>query len=319
LHSGNPWQAGAAPVVAVLRRGLDRIGATRLLVEHRVDAVDELVDRVVVLAAGGGVIADGAPWQVFARHGDELLAAGVWMPDRPVQRPPDRPRAGPSDTLVLADGATFTWPGAERPALAATDIGLRAAEAVAITGPNGAGKSTLAQLLGGLLRPSGGAVVAGEALAAGHGREPLWRWDARRLVGAIGSVFQDPEHQFLAGSVAEELTLGPVQAGVDPAAARRRADELLQRLHLAHLAEANPFTLSGGEQRRLSVATALAAAPSVLILDEPTFGQDRRTWVELLDLLAALRDEGRAVCVVTHDLSFASLLADRVVTLEPPR
>ncbi len=310
---------GAALVVDVLRRVLERIGATMILVEHRVDAVVELVDRVIVLEAGAGVVADGAPWQVFDRYGDELLAAGVWVPDRPVPPPPARLRSGASDTLILADGATFTWPGAQRPALLATDMQLRASEAVAITGPNGAGKSTLAQLLGGLLRPSAGAVVAGEALATGHGREPLWRWDARRLVRAVGSVFQDPEHQFLAGSVAEELALGPVQAGLAPAMARRRAEELLQRLHLSHLAEANPFTLSGGEQRRLSVATALAAAPSVLILDEPTFGQDRRTWIELLDLLAALRDDGRAVCVVTHDLPFAALLADRVVSVEAPR
>ena len=309
---------GAALVVDVLRRVLDRIGATMLLVEHRVDAVVDLVDRVVVLEAGGGVLADGAPWQVFARHGDELLAAGIWVPDRPVPPPPVRPRPAARDTLVLADGATFTFPGAERPALPPTAVQLRSSEALAITGPNGSGKSTLAQLLGGLLRPTGGAVVAGEALATGHGREPLWRWDARRLVRSIGSVFQDPEHQFLAGSVAEELALGPLQAGIAPAAARDRAEELLQRLHLAHLAEANPFTLSGGEQRRLSVATALAAAPSVLVLDEPTFGQDRRTWMEMLDLLAALRDEGRAVCVVTHDLPFAALVADRTLELETP-
>ena len=92
-------------------------------------------------------------------------------------------------------------------------------------------------------------------------------------------------------------------------------DELMERLHLAHLAAANPFTLSGGEKRRLSVATALATAPALLVLDEPTFGQDRRTWSELLDLLAALRDGGRGVCFVTHDRPFARALADRALTL----
>ncbi|HET7686670.1 MAG TPA: ABC transporter ATP-binding protein [Candidatus Limnocylindria bacterium] len=305
---------GAALVRDVLRRVLDRIEATLVMVEHRVDEVVDLVDRVVVVEAGGGVVADGAPWQVFARHGDELAAAGVWVPDRPIVAPPERGRP-PGGTLVLADGATFTYPGAVRPALAPTDVQLRAGEALAITGPNGAGKSTLALLLGGLLRPTSGAVVAGEALAAGHGREPLWRWKARRLVAAVGSVFQDPEHQFLGRTVVEDLRIGPLRAGLGTAEAARRADELLERLHLGHLAAANPFTLSGGEQRRLSVATALAAAPSVLVLDEPTFGQDRRTWIELLDLLAALRDEGRAVCVVSHDEAFVRLLADRVTRL----
>jgi energy-coupling factor transport system ATP-binding protein len=309
---------GTAQVRDVLRRVLDRIGATLVMVEHRIDEAVELVDRVVVIEAGGGVVADGAPWQVFARWGDELAEAGVWVPERPVAPPPTRQRPA-SQTLVLADGAGFTYPAAGRPGLAPSDVQLRSAEAIAITGPNGAGKSTLALLLGGLLRPSTGAVVAGEALATGHGREPLWRWPARRLVGAIGTVFQDPEHQFLARTVAEELRIGPRRLGLGEAAAARRSDELLQRLHLTHLAEANPFTLSGGEQRRLSVATALAAAPSVLVLDEPTFGQDRRTWIEMLDLLAGLRDEGRAVCVVSHDPDFVRLLADRVIQLEPVR
>ena len=82
-------------------------------------------------------------------------------------------------------------------------------------------------------------------------------------------------------------------------------------------ARANPFTLSGGEQRRLSVATALATAPRVLVLDEPTFGQDRRTWTELVDLLAKLRDDGCAVLAATHDADFVAALADRRVTLHP--
>lgn len=309
---------GANELRDVLSRVLARIGATLVLVEHRVDESMDLVDRVVVLEAGGGVVADGAPGQVFARHGDELAAAGVWVPDRPISAPPARPRR-PTETLVLADGATLTYPGARRPALGPTDVQLRSGEALAVTGPNGAGKSTLALLLGGLVAPTAGSVVAGEALARGHGREAISGWPARRLVRAVGSVFQDPEHQFLAGTVHDELLIGPRQLGLAPAEAEARAARLLDRLHLSHLAAANPFTLSGGEQRRLSVATVLATAPSVLVLDEPTFGQDRRTWMELLDLLAALRDEGRAICVVSHDAPFVRLLADRVVRLEHAR
>jgi energy-coupling factor transport system ATP-binding protein len=228
--------------------------------------------------------------------------------------PPRRERP-PAATLLLAEQAGFTYPAAARPALFGVDAAVRSSEALAILGPNGSGKSTLALLLAGLLRPGSGEVVAGEALRPGHGHEPIWRWPARQLVAAIGTVFQDPEHQFLTGSVREELMLGPIRAGVVRRVAERRADELLERLHLAALADANPFTLSGVEKRRLSVATALAAAPSVLILDEPTFGQDRRTWIELLLLLAALRDSGRALAFVTHDLDFADALADQTLQL----
>jgi energy-coupling factor transport system ATP-binding protein len=186
-----------------------------------------------------------------------------------------------------------------------------------VTGANGSGKSTLALLLGGLLRPSTGSVLATQPLARSLGDDP-GRWSARDLAARIGSVFQDPEHQFLTGRVVDELTNGPAQAGADRSTALARADELLTRLHLAQLAEANPFTLSGGEKRRLSVATALAAGPSVLILDEPTFGQDRRTTVELLDLLAAQRDAGTAICFVTHDAALAEALADRTLRLASP-
>jgi energy-coupling factor transport system ATP-binding protein len=110
--------------------------------------------------------------------------------------------------------------------------------------------------------------------------------------------------------------LGPLRAGVGHDASAKRAAELMDRLRLTHLAGANPFTLSGGEKRRLSVATALATAPALLVLDEPTFGQDRRTWGELLHLLSALRDDGRGICFVTHDRTFVNALADRSLRLE---
>jgi energy-coupling factor transport system ATP-binding protein len=305
---------GAELVRDVIGRVLDRLEATLLLVEHRVVEALPLVDRVIVLEPGRGLAADGPPRRVFREQGERLAAEGVWVPDVPLPGVRARPRPAP-ETLLLAEHLSFSYPGSLRPALAAVDAAVRSSQALAITGPNGSGKSTLALLLAGLLRPSGGAVVAGEALRAGHGLEPIWRWPARELVARIGTVFQDPEHQFLTGHVRDELLLGPMRAGVPRDSADRRASELLERLRLAHLAEANPFTLSGGEKRRLSVATALATAPDVLILDEPTFGQDRRTWLELRDLLAALRDSGRALAFVTHDLDFVDGLADRCLRL----
>jgi energy-coupling factor transport system ATP-binding protein len=305
---------GAVEVREVLGRVHERTGATLILVEHRVDESIGLVDRVVVLEAGGGVVADGAPRDVFRARGAELAAAGVWVPDRP-PAPPSRRERPPSTALVLAERVGFRYPGATDDAIEGVDLQVRSAEALAITGPNGSGKSTLALLVAGLLKPRAGRVSATEALSPGHGHEEIGRWPASELVRRIGTVFQDPEHQFLTSTARDELLLGPRRAGVDEGQARRRADELLERLRLAHLAEANPFTLSGGEQRRLSVATALATAPSLLVLDEPTFGQDRRTWGELLHLLAALRDEGRGVCFVSHDRAFVEALADRTFAL----
>jgi energy-coupling factor transporter ATP-binding protein EcfA2 len=305
---------GASQVRDVLRSVLERLGLTMILVEHRVADAMTLVDRVIALEAGRGIVADGHPREVFARQGHSLAEAGIWVPDHRLPAPRARIRA-PSDTLLLAEQASYRYPGASGPALVPTDLQVRASEAVAITGPNGSGKSTLVLLLAGLLRPSRGIVVAGEALAPGLGHDPIWRWSPRDLARRIGTVFQDPEHQFLTGSVFDELLIGPMQAGLDRATASGRAGELLDRLQLSHLADANPFTLSGGEKRRLSVATALVQAPSVLLLDEPTFGQDRRTASELLRLLAGLRDAGKAICFATHDREFAGALADRTLRL----
>jgi energy-coupling factor transport system ATP-binding protein len=122
-------------------------------------------------------------------------------------------------------------------------------------------------------------------------------------------VFQDPEHQFLAATVQDELAVGPRALGLAPQEVDVRVDELLERLRLASLARANPFTLSGGEKRRLSVGTVLATRPRVLVLDEPTFGQDSRTWRELVALLSGLLDAGSAVVAITHDVDFVGALA----------
>ncbi|MFG3602323.1 ABC transporter ATP-binding protein [Micromonospora chersina] len=299
--------AGADLVRRAVADALDA-DTTLILVEHRVAEALPLVDRVVVLEPGGGVRADGPPGAVFAAHGDALAAAGVWVPGRTV--PPRHATAPPGEVLLTADRLGLP------PRLAPTDLRVRAGEALAVLGPNGAGKSTLALLLGGLLRPGAGTVVASPALAGRDARTPPHRWRAPALAGRIGSVFQDPEHQFVTGTVRDELALGPRRTGQPEAAVTATVDALLERLRLERLAGANPYTLSGGEARRLSVATALATAPRLLICDEPTFGQDRRTWRELVDLLADLRDAGHGVVAVTHDPDFVAALADRTITLE---
>ncbi|WP_091628989.1 ABC transporter ATP-binding protein [Micromonospora peucetia] len=300
---------GAALIRAAVAGALDA-DTTLILVEHRVAEALPLVDRVVVLEPGGGVRADGTPEAVFGTHGDTLAAEGVWVPGRPV--PPRQATTPAGDVLVTADRLGLP------PRLAAVDLAVRAGEALAVLGPNGAGKSTLALLLGGLLKPGAGRVAATTALAGTDTGTPPHRWRAPALARRIGSVFQDPEHQFVANTVYDELALGPRRTGQPEPAIRSTVDGLLSRLRLTKLAAANPYTLSGGEARRLSVATALATAPRLLVCDEPTFGQDRRTWLELVDLFAELRDAGHGLVAVTHDPEFVAALADRRLILERP-
>jgi energy-coupling factor transport system ATP-binding protein len=294
---------GARLIRTTLADVMAASGATVVMVEHRVASVVDLVDRAVVLEAGGGVVADGTPLDVFGARGAALAAGGVWVPGHePVVR--RRSSSAPGPELVSAAEVSFRYPAAARDALPPTSVSASAGEAIAVTGANGSGKSTLALLLAGLLRPTGGTVAP-----------ELWRWRGRDLVRAVGTVFQDPEHQFVASTVRDELGVGPRASGASAVDVASRVDELLDRLGLTPLAAANPFTLSGGEKRRLSVATAIATAPRIVIADEPTFGQDARTWTELVGLLADLRDEGAAVVMVTHDQALVDAMADRTVCL----
>jgi energy-coupling factor transport system permease/ATP-binding protein len=289
---------------------------TLVVVEHRVDVWAPLVDRVIVLEHGR-VLADGPVTTVLREQGAALAARGVWVPDHPPQ-PPSPPSRSPGAVLMRARGLSVQPRGGEV-VQQGIDLDLRAGEVVALTGANGSGKTTVLLTLAGLLDPAAGTIAATEALTSiaprVAGETSPSSWSSRELVTRLGVVFQNPEHQFVAATVADELEVGPRAVGHDPARARSIAEALLDRLRLRALAPSSPFTLSGGEQRRLSVATALATAPPVLLLDEPSFGQDSRTWRELAVLLAAHRDAGGAVLMATHDRDLVAALAAREVRL----
>ncbi|QBI52945.1 ABC transporter ATP-binding protein [Streptomonospora litoralis] len=349
--TANLDRGGAARVRRVLQHLLRRSEATMVLVEHRVaevvgdsahadtetdtdtdtatgaadagEAVADLVDRVVVVEPGGGVVADGPPSAVFADSGRRLAEQGVWVPGREPR--PQVPAGAPGAAVVEAADCTARAPGTPgllgdrgTPVLHGVDAVVRAGCATALTGPNGAGKSTLLGLLAGLDAPDGGTVAPRGPLADVSPR-PLAKWPARRLARHVGTVFQHAEDQFVTASVREELAFAPRRAGLGRRDTNRRVDELLERLRLTGLADVHPFTLSGGEKRRLSVATALSSgashAPGVLLLDEPTFGQDTRTWRELVELLAQLRADGRAVVAATHDTALLRSFADVEIPL----
>ena len=300
---------GARAIRSVLARIAERRDVTMVVVEHRIAEVLTLIDRVIVIEAGGGVVADGPPDVIFARDGERLRQLGVWVPGPSPAAPPRRTSAG--EEAIVGRDLTYIYPRSDVAALEAVAATVRSGAALAITGPNGSGKSTLAMLLAGLLRPQRGEVHA-------FGENPS-RLSPRALVRLIGTVFQDPEHQLVASRVDDELRIGPRAIGLVTAQIERRVGELLERLDLAKLAAANPFTLSGGEKRRLSVGTALATFPGALVLDEPTFGQDRRTYAELLALLAEFREGGGAIAFASHDELFVDAFADELLRLERGR
>lgn len=304
--------AGVQEVRASVERAVDETGSTLVVVEHRTPVWVDLMDRVIVLAADGGLLADGSPDRVFAAHGDVLAEAGVWVPGHR----PELPVLAevPAESALTASALSIAR---DLPVVVQSGLEVRVpkANATVITGPNGVGKSTLALTLAGLIPEHTGEVVAASDLAGRRGVRPI-RWSSRELLTRVGTVFQEPEHQFLTQTLRDELAVGPRALGWDAARTDAVVDELLERLGLDALALANPFTLSGGQKRRLSVATVLAASPAVIVLDEPTFGQDRRGWISLVALLQEEIARGRAIVAVTHDEDVSRHLGGHRIALE---
>ncbi|MFN8635550.1 MAG: ABC transporter ATP-binding protein [Chloroflexota bacterium] len=178
---------------------------------------------------------------------------------------------------------------------------------VAVVGANGAGKSTLARAIAGIVpAPAGSILLNGQDLAQTPPAE---------IGRQVGYVFQYPEHQFVGQTVMDDVAYGPRRVGLPELTAVRLAHEMLDDFGLRRLAAAHPFTLSHGEQRRLSVASMLVLGQQLLILDEPTFGQDQRNATMLLDKVDALTADGQAVLVVSHDMRLVAERARRVLVL----
>lgn len=285
--------AGVASVMQILTDLTGQTGAL-ILVEHRLDELTDgpgLPARTVVIDEGQ-IQADGPTAQVLAEHAATLEANGVWTPGVDLPDFPE-PAATNAKPLLSAQDLTVRPVPKADPVVTDIDLDIHPGERIAVMGDNGTGKTTLLMALAGLIHPEGELT----------GRPPVM-------------VFQNPEHQFLTHSVHDELRFG---LKLDDAT-ETAVQELTEAFGLEHLADLNPFRLSGGEKRRLSVAAGLLAAryraePTVLLADEPTFGLDRANTTVMLQQLANHADDGGAVVIITHDKRVADAWATRVVTV----
>ena len=323
-------------------------GTAVVVIDHDLDPVLPIVDQVLALNADGRTIAVGSPREVFMSHRRELTDAGVWMPRALREAGDDLPAGTQASEAALtcaeagirvprladlcAEGevrylekqvrdSAESWQQVEaidtREVLAGrprpeprtsvelvdlevpgrsprVSLRLGGGELVALLGPNGAGKSSILSALAGLVRSR-----ADKAMVGGR--------DVGKGKHLVGYVFQNPEHQFVATTVGAELAVG----GTSP----ERVDELLEQFHLTAHRGHHPLTLSGGQARRLSVATMVSEERDVVVLDEPTYGQDWDNTCELMDFIDQLRHQGRTVIMATHDLELALEHCTHIVAL----
>jgi cobalt transport protein ATP-binding subunit len=215
----------------------------------------------------------------------------------------DTDRGGPPPSLQISRLA-FAYPDGHQ-ALYGVDLTIRRGERVALLGPNGAGKTTLVLHLNGILTPGHGSVAVGGLAVAGPNLQEIRR--------RVGIVFQDPDDQLFMPSVGEDVAFGPANFGVSGAALRARVDAALATVGMTEHRDRSPLHLSGGQRRRVALATVLACEPEILVLDEPSSNLDPVARRELAEVLLGL---DATMLMVTHDLPYALQLCPRSVVLD---
>jgi energy-coupling factor transporter ATP-binding protein EcfA2 len=345
--------AGMAEVFAVLHRLNREFNTTIVMVEHRVDELADRVSRVIMMDRGT-VVFDGTPRAAFARRREghseeaETIATSAWFPQvsefalelaaaagiavapdamplnvteatafaegvmagRPVRstaRAAAPENAAPGEKLLSIRDLTFGYTR-EQPILKNVSLELETGRIVALLGQNGSGKTTLARALIGINPVERGTVYLGDRDISDLG--------PREISAEIGYVFQNPDHQFVTDQIDEEVAYGLKVRGFAPDFIARRVDEVLDIVDLARYRHRSPFNLSLGERRRLSVATMLVLEPRLLVLDEPTIGQDHERAQHLMRLMDRLRERyGTTILMITHDVRLVAQWADRAIAL----
>jgi energy-coupling factor transporter ATP-binding protein EcfA2 len=314
-------------------------GMALILVEHRLHEIIQDMDQIIVLHQGK-IAAKGPPDQVLAREVSDYglnlpplvrLFREMGLKGRPLSvedaikelKDQDLPSPFSARLLKEAQKASISFPGTSPPVIEAEDIcfsyrglpvlqethfKLLRGESVALVGRNGAGKTTLIKHLNGLLRPHSGRL---KILGQETQRRPV-----SELSRHVGFVWQNPNDQLFQPTVREEVLTGPKALGSHDSS---WCEELFNRFGLASLLERSPFTLSEGQKKRVAFAAALAVKPDLVVLDEPTAGQDELFRRELAKFMVELQREERTVLLVTHDLEFAAEHANRWLVLAEGR
>jgi energy-coupling factor transporter ATP-binding protein EcfA2 len=323
---------GKQEVLAAIGSLHRELGQTVMIVSHETDELVPIVNRVVALSADGRLVADGSPAEVLGGSLPAIL--GLRQPqlfelrqDRPgpppltVEQAATRLRGGlrfgavpPRETGVAADAPMaiecrdlrYAYANGVE-ALRGIDLRMRRGEFVAIMGQNGSGKTTLSKHLNGLLRPRSGQVTVAGLDAAKTGTADM----ARR----VGYAFQNPDHQLFASSVAEEFAFGLRNIGVPASEIRERTDAALAQAGLHLAPDTYPHFLGKGQRQRLALASILAMRPEILVIDEPTTGQDWRNAQATMQTLEALNRDGMTIVFVTHDSRLVAEHAQRVVVM----
>lgn len=301
--------AGTEELLAHIRKLQERYGLAVLMATHDLDLVERYADSALLLEEGRPAAAGGAE-DVLAVLRRKEAARTPMLTGLPGLRLSREPRTAEEDdgaAALRAECISYAYPAGGF-ALKNLSVCLRRGEFLGIIGRNGSGKTTLLKCLIGSLRPSrGGVFMGGRSLSS---------YSAPQLAARIAYVQQNPDLQLFAETVEKEVAFGPSNAGLARDEVAGRVRRALERVGLWEMRGEHPFSLHRGERALVALASVLAMESEVILLDEPTAGQDRRGCVRVFELIRSLADEGRAIAAVGHDVRMLSDYADRLIEMD---
>ena len=285
-------------------------GRTIIIAEHRTEEIlDVGVDRIIVLE-DGEIVEELHDEEGLRSYADVIKVPARLFTDRCNSLRPVVEDKKPEETIAIKfENVSYSYDS--RPALRDVNLEIREGERIALLGNNGAGKSTLAKLILGILKPTKGRVLV-------YGMDTREK-EVYELAPLVGLVSQDPFNMLFAKTVKEELAYGPRNIGVPPGEIDVRIRETARKCGITHLLTYSPFATSHGEKKRICVASILTMLPKILILDEPTAGQDYASYTSFMDFILSLEDRVRTLILITHDTDLAIEYTDRTIILSEGR
>ncbi len=306
--------ASALETLMLVRQLADE-GMAVILIEHRVEDVLKIRPDEALFLDDGRVRyrgrVDGLQAAVDYRQVKLPAAMIIARAANDPPPPPTRtlPDGGKGETLVAFEGVRFAYPNGPE-VLHGVDLRIQRGDVIAVLGANGAGKTTLVKHAIGLHKPTAGRVLVG-------GRDTR-ELSVAQVAATLGYVFQSPSHMLFAPTVREELSFGPANLGHAAAEIKKEVHEAIEIVNMIGLEEDPPLALSFGQQKRVSIAAILAMRSKILVMDEPTAGQDYRNYMSFMDSILELPGFS-AVLFITHDVDLAVVYANRVLLVDGGR
>jgi energy-coupling factor transporter ATP-binding protein EcfA2 len=302
--------ASAEETLVIVRRLADE-GMTVLMVEHRVEDVLKINPERLIYMEDGEVRFDGPTAEIdrAVNYKAVKLPAPLIIKNAaadpaptPIQPGLNITTNGGHRSLVKFEQVSFGYE--EAPVLHDIDLEIHKGDIIAVLGPNGAGKTTLVKHAIGLLKP-----VSGRVLVDGKDTREL---SVAQIAATLGYVFQSPSHMLFAPTVKEELAFGPTNLKHDPGQIEKEVNEAIRIVNLSGRDQDPPLALSFGQQKRVSIAAILAMRSRILVMDEPTAGQDYMNYINFMDSILQLPNF-EAILFITHDIDLAVIYANRVL------